>query len=58
MYKVHTQAWEVFLDAVKDETAADIAAWWPRLCDGGTLAGHDYRFPYDEVRGALQPAAV
>ena len=38
----------VFLDAVKENTAADVAAWYPLVCEGGTLAGHDYRFPFDD----------
>jgi hypothetical protein len=34
----------VFLDAAHDEAnvTADLAAWWPKIKPGGTLAGHDY----------------
>jgi predicted O-methyltransferase YrrM len=34
----------VFLDAAHDyqSVLSDIAAWWPRVRPGGTLAGHDY----------------
>jgi predicted O-methyltransferase YrrM len=34
----------VFLDAGHDcaNVLSDIAAWWPRIRPGGTLAGHDY----------------
>ena len=39
----------VFLDAMKSATETDIKAWWPRVCSGGIIAGHDYRLPFDEV---------
>lgn len=34
----------VFVDGAHDEhsVANDIAAWWPKVKAGGTLAGHDY----------------
>lgn len=34
----------VFLDGghTEEEVAADIAAWWPKVAAGGTMAGHDY----------------
>jgi hypothetical protein len=37
--------------------AADIEAWWPKLCSGGVMAGDDWRWPEvrDGVRSALNP---
>ena len=34
----------VFIDAAHDleSVRQDIAAWWPKVCVGGFLAGHDY----------------
>ena len=35
----------VFIDGdhSKEATEADIEAWWPKVAEGGWLAGHDYR---------------
>jgi hypothetical protein len=41
------------LDAVK----ADIAAWWPRLYDGGILAGHDFARTHPGVKRAVEAFA-
>lgn len=34
----------VFVDAAHDRESvlADLAAWWPKVTTGGTIAGHDY----------------
>lgn len=44
----------VYIDADHRFTAvdADIRAWWPKVCPGGLLAGHDYvNSPDPPVRG-------
>ena len=43
----------VYIDAAHDyrNVTADIAAWWPRVWDGGILAGHDW---HEEHPGVIQ----
>ena len=38
--------WAVFVDAAHDydSVVRDISAWWPKVKDGGILAGHDYQW--------------
>lgn len=45
----------VYIDADHSEYAvrADIAAWWPRVRQGGILAGHDYATHYYGVKAAV-----
>lgn len=40
------ELWCVFLDGSHDrfDVAADIDAWMPKICQGGIIAGHDYRW--------------
>lgn len=44
----------VYLDGdhAYDGVSADIRAWWPRISDGGILAGHDF----DETHPGVQQA--
>lgn len=46
----------VFLDASHDyqAVAADLAAWWPRVREGGILAGHDFSDRHPGVARAVQ----
>jgi len=40
-----------FLDAEHFETKRDIVAWWPKIQQGGILAGHDYNGMGDRRKG-------
>lgn len=48
----------VFIDALHDyeSVAADIAAWWPLVRDGGVLAGHDFNHKWPGVERAVADA--
>lgn len=50
----------VYIDAAHDyeSVAADIAAWWPRVLDGGILAGHDYDATHPGVVQAVDEFAA
>lgn len=45
----------VFIDAAHDyhNVRTDLQAWWPKLCAGGLLAGHDYTYCFPEVEEAV-----
>jgi hypothetical protein len=48
----------VFIDGAHDYDSvySDLTAWWPRVKDGGILAGHDIDSP--DVQRALQDAGI
>ena len=51
----------IFIDAghTYDEVAADIAAWWPKVAQGGHLAVHDYGEPaFPGVKRAVDAAKL
>jgi len=35
---------KVYIDADHTKAAEDIAAWWPKIRNGGWLCGHDYAY--------------
>jgi glycosyltransferase involved in cell wall biosynthesis len=45
----------VFIDAAHDyhNVRTDVQAWWPKICPGGLLAGHDYTDCFPEVAQAV-----
>jgi glycosyltransferase involved in cell wall biosynthesis len=47
----------IFIDAAHDydSVVKDLAAWWPKLKEGGIFAGHDY--PWHEVEKAVNEHA-
>lgn len=47
----------VFIDAAHDSPSVlrDLEAWWPKVKDGGILAGHDFDWP--SVERAIKPWA-
>jgi hypothetical protein len=48
----------IFIDAAHDydSVVKDLAAWWPKLKEGGIFAGHDY--PWHEVEKAVNEHAL
>lgn len=48
----------VFIDALHDQesVAEDIAAWWPKVREGGILAGHDFNHRWPGVERAVANA--
>jgi len=48
----HTSLDFAYIDARHDYEglSEDLRAWWPKLCPGGLMAGHDY----DNVNGMCQ----
>jgi hypothetical protein len=48
----------VFIDGAHDYDSvySDLTAWWPRVKDGGILAGHDIDSP--DVQRALEDAGI
>lgn len=50
----------IYIDAAHDyeSVATDIATWWPRVWDGGILAGHDYDSTHPGVMRAVEEFAA
>jgi hypothetical protein len=49
----------VFIDAAHDyeSVKSDLAAWWPKVTQGGIFAGHDYFQPHAGVKQAVDEFA-
>jgi hypothetical protein len=50
----------IYIDARHDYAGVleDLAAWWPKLCDGGVLGGHDWTEDLDRNGGKWVAAAL